>query len=443
MPLRPARREIAPAVVADALLSALVSGEAVTASLRYDEGGHTLELRHSDGSVDLLEIDDDSAAALTVRLAAAASLNPVAEAGTEKATANVARIAVTDGRHRAEVLVAIAATSRGFCVDLRALTVDGREPAFVRSVALKRCVQCAAFAAAHEDVCPRDGGALEPATEDARIGGTIGTWVLGPILGEGGMGVVFAAHHALLGRRAAIKVVRRSLGQSRSITDRFLSEARAASRLRHPGVVEVYDYGVLGDSRPYFVMELIEGRSLAAELGNVGAFEPFRALRVARDVANALGAAHRAGVIHHDLKPSNIMLVPDGVKLVDFGAAAMGETDESPKVLFGTPRYTSPERARGERGDGRSDIYSLGIVLYEILSGAAPFDGPTADDLFLAHIADEPPPLALDTPAVVRIVQRALAKSPAERYQDADELIGDIDRALAAAERSEFAKWLP
>ena len=434
------KRELSPTAITDAVLAALASGSATSASLSHDPSGHAIELRRVDGSLDVLEIDDDVAAAIAVRLASATALNALAEHGPS----NVARLAITDGEHHADVLVSMYATTRGFSVDLRALTVDGREPTIVRSAVLRRCVDCGVHAPAHELVCPNDGGRLEPATENAHVGGTIGPWLVRSILGEGGMGVVFAAEHALLGRKAAIKVVRHSLGQSRGVHERFLAEARAASRLRHPRVVDVYDYGVLGDGRPYFVMELLEGESLASLLWREKCLAPERALRIARAIAEALASAHRSEIVHHDLKPSNVMIAPDGsIKLVDFGAAAIGASIARPGVLYGTPSYTSPERARGDAGDSRSDLYSLGIVLYELLAGFAPFVFDSAEDTFLAQIADPPPPLTVDSPSVLRIVDRLLAKSPAERYQRADELIADIDRALQALERSEFARWLP
>lgn len=433
------RADLAPAAVVDAVLAALASGTSTSASLRHDASGHTVELRHLDGAVDLLEINDDVAAAIAVRLAVATRLNALAE----NPHGNVAHLAVTDGQHHAEILVSLHATPRGFCATLRALTVDGREPNVIRSVILERCTRCGAYAAPHDATCSRDGARLEPAIEDARIGGTVGAWVLRTILGEGGMGIVFDAEHALLGRRAAIKVVRHTLGQSRAIHDRFLAEARAASRLRHPGVVEVYDYGVLGDGRPYFVMERLDGESLATVLYREGKLPAERALRIARSIAEALGAAHRAGIVHHDLKPSNVMIRGTEVKLVDFGAAAIGESTAQPGIMFGTPRYTSPERARGDHGDGRSDLYSLGVVLYELLAGNPPFDFENENDTLLAQIADTPSPLEVDAPAVIRVVDRALAKAPTERYQRAEELIADIDRALEALERSEFARWLP
>lgn len=442
---RPAREltAVSPAVLADALLVALASGTATSAALRHAEGRHSIELRRADGFLEVVDIDDDLAAAMTVRLAIASGLRALTEAGSPRSASNVARVRVTDGQHLAEILVSMGATSQGFIVDLRALTVDGREPTVVRSALLKKCVRCGAYAPGQDEQCHIDHARLEPVTEDARVGGVVGAWVLGKILGEGAMGVVFAAAHALLGKKAAIKVVRRSLGHTKTITDRFLAEARAASRLRHPGVIEVFDYGVLGDGRPYFVMELVEGESLAFELARAGKLAPVRALKVACAIAAALGAAHRAGVVHHDLKPSNVMMVGEGVKLVDFGAAAIAESRGRDRMLYGTPRYTSPERARGEPGDARSDLYSLGIVLYELLSGAPPFDVDESHEAFRAHIADQPPALEIDAPAVVRIVDRALAKSAAERYQDTDEMIADINRALDVLARSDFRRWLP
>jgi predicted Ser/Thr protein kinase len=435
-------RELSPAVVADALLAGLASGHAITASVRHEHEGHIVELRRSDGSLEVLEIDDDLAAAMTARLALAAGLSPVAGVGTKAAAANVARVRVVEGVHRAEVLVSISATSRGFCVELRALLVDGREPVLRRSVLLRRCARCGAYAPAHETVCAVDGAPLVAATEDAHVGGTIGPWVLEEVLGEGGMGTVFGARHALLGRAAAIKVVRRAIAQSHEVLDRFLTEARAASRLHHPSVVEVSDYGVLGDGRPYFVMERIVGEPLADAIER-GPLDPIRALRIAREIAAALDGAHAAGVVHHDLKPSNVMLVGARVKLVDFGAAVITEARAGKRIAYGTPQYMSPERVRGDTGDERSDLYSLGIVLYEMLAGHAPFVFESSNDTLMAQLADTPPPLEIDSPAVIRIVDRALMKSPSERYQDGAEMIADIDRAIDIIQRDDFRRWLP
>ncbi len=449
--------ELPPIVIADALLAMILGEQATRASIQVGAepaaSSHTFELHRRGVVVEAFELDDDRTAAVVARLACAAGLDPLVEVGSARAATNVARLRASDGQRSGEILVTIAASSRGFHVELRALSVDGREPGVQRRDALRRCAVCARFAAAHESTCREDGGRLDPVPESPHPGGTIGPWLVGRALGEGGMGVVHAAEHALLGRQAAVKIMRRSVTRSRALTDRFLVEARAASRLEHPNVVNVSDFGVLEDGRPYFVMERLHGESLADRLHREGPLDPAFALRIAREIAEALAAAHRSGVVHHDLKPSNVMLL-DGttedaprVKLVDFGAAAIGERSLDPNVVYGTPRYMSPERARGEPGDARSDLYGLGVVLFEMLAGAPPFLGDGGTEVLLAHLASPPPPLEPPSgalpPAATRLVQRALEKSPSERHQTADEMIVELSRAIAAVERPEWKRWLP
>ncbi|HYU14637.1 MAG TPA: serine/threonine-protein kinase, partial [Candidatus Acidoferrum sp.] len=240
---------------------------------------------------------------------------------------------------------------------------------------------------------------------------------------------------------------------------RFVREARAAARVHHPGIVDVTDFGTLRDGRPYLVMELLDGLALheiAADAGALSALEPLRAVRIMRQVGHALGAAHASGVVHRDLTPANVFVMPDGdderVVLVDFGSASTPEadgevTDGPPGVVIGTPHYISPEQLRGRPGDARSDIYSFGIILFELLSGSPPFDGASARDIALQHLQAEIP--TIESPhgempeELVRIVQRCMAKQPDDRFASASELVVAIDRAEQTLNRRGWRRWLP
>jgi hypothetical protein len=430
-----------PKNLGDAVLAMFTTREATSATLRTREDDHVLELRRGEQVIASHAIDDDRAVAMAVRFATALGLDLVAPArGAADSSGNVATMSVSDGTHSAEVLTSIGATARGFHVDWRVLTVDGHESMAVLAHSLRRCTSCGSWASAHEIVCRDDGGHLEMVHDDARPGGTVGAWLVGRLLGEGGMGTVFAAHHALIGRSAAIKVLRRSVGTSGSMLERFLAEARAASRLRHPSIVAIDDFGVLPDGRPYLVMEHLRGESLHQRMDRELA--PEAGLRIVRAVASALVAAHGQGVVHHDLKPSNIMMMEGStdaeprVKLVDFGAASVRHESgftTTGGTLYGTPHYMCPERICGQVGDERSDLYSLGIVLYEILAGRQPFEHLSSSEVFAAHLDAEPPPLERPVPEVVgRVLSRALEKDPARRYRNAREMIEHLDRAIDA-----------
>lgn len=430
---------VSPAKLADAILATFLTREATSATLRTRESDHVLELRRGNAVVTTRALDDDRAVAIAVRFATALGLDLLA-AGP---TGNVATSRVTDGRHTSEVLTSIAATGRGFEVDWRVLSIDGHEPVAVQAHSLRRCTSCGSWASAHEIVCRADRGLLESVQDDARTGGTVGAWLVGELLGEGGMGSVFAAQHALIGRNAAIKVLRRSLGTSGAMVDRFIAEARAASRLRHPSIVAIDDFGVLADGRPYLVMELLRGESLHERMER--SLPASAALRIVHAVATALVAAHGQGVVHHDLKPSNVMLVRGStdaaprIKLVDFGAASVRQGSvftTTGEHLYGTPHYMSPERIRGDVGDERSDLYSLGIVLYETLAGRPPFDLLSSDEVFAAQLDAEPPPLERPVPEAVRcILARALEKDPAARYGSAGDMLEDLERAIEACDQ--------
>jgi serine/threonine-protein kinase len=232
-----------------------------------------------------------------------------------------------------------------------------------------------------------------------------------------------------------------------------LLEARATSRLRHPNVVQVTDYGVLANGSPFIVMEWLDGKSLDRHLARGKALEPRLALRIGRATALGLGAAHEGGVIHNDLKPSNVILLAEsseetpGLKVIDFGAASLVGAKDDDGMVVGTAAFIAPERVSGEPSDARSDIYSLGVMLHRMLSGALPFDAKDASGMFRAHVHEPPRPLVSPfgtlSPRVARVVSRALAKKPSERYQTIGQLVADIDHALVTLDAAGWRRWLP
>ena len=256
------------------------------------------------------------------------------------------------------------------------------------------------------------------------IGHTLGEYRLVARLGGGAFGQVFRGVHVRSGHAAAIKLLDQPLGQ------RVVTEARAAAAIRHHNVVAVYDLGVTTDRRPYIVMEYLEGAPLSPRwyAGRVPAAE---LVPIASEILRGLAAAHRLGIVHRDLKPANVFATAGRIVIVDFGLAKMLADPNAPHLTatgasLGTPRYMSPEQIENRAVDGRTDLYALGIMLHEALSGKPPFDGSTYE-LFDAHLSRPPPSLPRDVPReVVTAVTRALAKDPAERYANAD----DMRRAL-------------
>src|SRR6476661_4664400 len=247
-------------------------------------------------------------------------------------------------------------------------------------------------------------------------------------LGRGGMGVVFLATDTTLDRRVAIKVVHPELAAHQSIVRRFLAEARTIARLRHPNIVAVHTAGT-ADGLLYYVMDEVEGESLRQRLAREGRIDPAEAGRIVADLAAALDAAGRAGVVHRDVKPENVLLDRHSGRalLADFGIAramvAEGGVSTGQGVAVGTPAYMSPEQAAGEEVDRRSDLYSLGVVAYEILAGHPPFQGPNRV-VVSKHIAERPTPVDRLRPDVPRplaaAIMRALEKQPADRWQTGD-----------------------
>lgn len=257
-------------------------------------------------------------------------------------------------------------------------------------------------------------------------------------IARGGMADVFLAHDRLLDRPVAVKVLFPELSSDRNFVERFRREAQSAANLAHPNIVGVYDWGEEADTY-FIVMEYVDGRPLSEVIRSEGPLLADRAADVGADIAAALAAAHSKGVIHRDVKPSNVLLGPTGhVKVTDFGIARAISASEGltqTGAVMGTATYFSPEQAQGHALDGRSDVYSLGVVLYEMVCGKPPFAGDSPVSVAYKHVKEDPAPPRDRNPDVPedfqRIVMKALAKNPANRYQSADELRGDLQNFRA------------
>ncbi len=266
-----------------------------------------------------------------------------------------------------------------------------------------------------------------------------GRYQLGELIGTGGMADVRRGRDVRLGREVAVKVLRPDLARDPSFQARFRREAQAAASLNVPSIVSVYDTGEDPYGVPYIVMENVEGRTLRDVLHEEGRLLPQRALELTADICAALEVAHSAGIVHRDVKPANVMLTRSGeVKVMDFGIArAAADTSGMTQTaaVIGTAAYLSPEQARGEHVDARSDLYSTGCLLYELVTGAPPFSGDSPVAVAYQHVREDPvPPSAYDPtlpPAIDAVVLTSLAKNPANRYQSAHEMREDLLRARA------------
>jgi serine/threonine-protein kinase len=272
----------------------------------------------------------------------------------------------------------------------------------------------------------------------------LGAYRLVRRIGAGGMGEVWLAEHAALGRRAAIKVLHAELSRRPDIVGRFFNEARAATAISDPGIVQIFDFGTAADGSAYIVMELLEGESLEARLARRGRLSVADALRIMRQVATTTGIAHACGVVHRDLKPDNIFVVRDPevdggerAKLLDFGIAKLANGSSSVRTatsaLMGTPTYMSPEQCRGAGSvDQRSDVYSLGCVLFALVAGRPPFVADGSGEVIAMHLREAAPLASTRTTGVPHaldeVIARCLAKDPADRFASAGELAAALRR---------------
>ncbi|MGN6103965.1 MAG: serine/threonine-protein kinase [Kofleriaceae bacterium] len=420
----PVAESIDPRRIADIALAAAVRAQADAVYIEpmaSAEEFYSITLERGSAVISTTPVDAGIGAAVIARLAFIADLDLAA------AHATTAVVPVRSGTREAEVVITVRPGSA-----LRAdLMISAR---------------------------PRASGrisAVGPAAGDA-----IGQYRVLEFLGEGGMGTVFRVEHVALGRTYALKVLRsRVVERDPTAAQRFLREARTAARVRHPNIVDVFDFGYLADGRPYFVMELLEGESLADRVSR-GALPPGEVVAIARQLANALAAAHDRGVIHADVTPSNALVVfaapgaPPGaegerVKLVDFGLAELageGLRDENPEFVLGTPAYISPEQLRGLAPTDRSDQYGLGAVLFELLTGRPPYHDDDLRTLCMMHIQAPIPPVESPhgplPPRLADLVTTCLQKTPQARFPGMRALLAALDEIERVTDRRGWRRWL-
>ncbi|UJR86480.1 serine/threonine protein kinase [Sandaracinus amylolyticus] len=311
---------------------------------------------------------------------------------------------------------------------------------------MKLCTACGTRFSEPVAFCPHDGTPTQELNDapppDPLLGRVIdGRYRVEKAIGEGGMGVVYLISHVVLGKRMALKVLRGDMAKDGDVVQRFMQEAQSATSIGHPNIIDISDFGRLPDGSVYFVMEFLDGTSLTHFIGTGGSIPMQTALHVIRQIASALDAAHARGIVHRDMKPDNVYLVKQGkdphfVKVLDFGIAKVGGASSKltkTGMIFGTPHYMSPEQASGQSVDRRTDVYALGVIMYEMFTGKVPFDGDTFMGILSKHMFEQPlPPSQVQGTkglgAVEDVILKSLAKKPEDRYQSMSELIDDLDK---------------
>ncbi len=315
---------------------------------------------------------------------------------------------------------------------------------------MRICPQCGTRFEEPTQYCPNDGSQTYEAAQnqappaDPMIGRVVdGRYRIEQKIGEGGMGMVYMATHTTLQKKLALKVLRGDNSRDSDVVQRFMQEAQAATSIGHANIIDISDFGRLSDGSVYFVMEYLDGTSLSDMIKRGGSVAMHEAIHIVRQIASALEAAHARGIVHRDLKPDNIFVIRQGndhrfVKVLDFGVAKVGGAASKltkTGMVFGTPHYMSPEQAAGHSVDQRTDIYAVGVIMYEMFSGKVPFDADTFMGILSKHMF-QPPERPTDLQGqslgpLEAVILRSLEKNPDHRYLSMAELLADLDTIAA------------